>query len=41
MRKRGNDAAKLSVVNDVLGSIWSQNVVDGDGVEALRHASQI
>lgn len=41
MGQRGHDAVKLRVVDDVLGGIRRQNIVDGDGIETLGHAREI
>lgn len=41
MRKGGDDAGKSSMVDDVLGGIWAESIVDGNSEESLRHASEI
>ena len=41
MRKGGDNAGKGSMVDDVLGGIWAESIVDGNSEESLRHASKI
>lgn len=36
-----NDGYKLGMVNDVLGGLWAESVIDGNAEERLAHASQI
>jgi hypothetical protein len=32
---------QLGVVDDVLGGVWAEGVVDGDGEEGLGHGAKI
>lgn len=41
MRKGGDNTGKSSMVDDVLGGIWAESIVDGNSEESLRHASEI
>jgi hypothetical protein len=37
----GNHTSQISMVDDVLGGIWSKGVIERDGEKTLRHASKI